>query len=48
MNLPLKIISVLGQATVPSLTFEIIGAVGLLGVVINHLSKLPHLKNGDD
>jgi hypothetical protein len=42
MNLSLKVISVLGQATAPTFTFEIIGAVGLIGVMINHLVHLTH------
>jgi len=38
VNLTLRIISAVGQATVPFLSFEIVGAAGLLGTVIQQLS----------
>ncbi len=48
VNLSLKIICVIGQATAPLLTFEIIGAIGLLGAFANQLASLSlHRKKQD-
>jgi hypothetical protein len=38
MNLPLRIIAAIGQATSPFLHFEIMGAVCLAGATVRHLT----------
>jgi hypothetical protein len=47
MNLSLKIISAVGHATAPYLSYEINGALGLLSVIIRHLAPSQLRKNGN-